>query len=135
MYTQTRRPVQSIIPNFCDQRDINKGRYNRGSYLQEQWTGNRIKSLVNIYNQFAFVKEHFPIRCNVNKFAKEREELFELISFILLVDSYKHHYLNIIYLIYRHLYYYCNNNHILKLHSKIQNVFILMDCLENQQYI
>ena len=74
-------------------------------------------------------EEHFIIRCT--KFTKEREELFELISFTLLVDSYKYHYLNIIYLIYRHLYYYCNNNHILKLHSKIQNVFILMDCLEN----
>ena len=88
-------------------------------------------------------EEHFIIRCI--KFTKEREELFELISskvkyfthlqvkqklfWILnceeldILNSLGRFLTNIItlisYLIYTHLYYYYDNNHILKLHSKI----------------
>ena len=66
-------------------------------------------------------EEHFIIRCN--KFTKER--LFWILNCEELdILNSLGRFLQISYLIdiYIHLYYYCKNNHILKLHSKIQNV-------------
>ena len=60
-------------------------------------------------------KEKNPMKQGKNRKKKRYEHLqitCIIVSFFTLC----------MYLIYIHLYYYCNNNHILKLHSKIQNV-------------